>query len=480
MRLQQLRINGNSTGTAPAALDPHGKAHTSSIASEAQRPRTAPFAMFYESHYVHDAKMAAHQPMPYRASAKGSSRLQVPKPQPQRPKAFDPEDLTRRLHVVLAEQKTLAEKKKRARAAVEAERQANAAAVARNAHVLHPGRHGIPLGPTAPSTYIQKKQVTASKSHAKIAPRDSIEHPAKTEKLQKAGMKNSTTSSSNRNSEDTPPSNYRHVPQVAASQFARTTTTETVTEKHLLHKLSRQAMKFHMQGPNASAGMATANLAPSEQNKAIRRVQSMRERQYERNQFQHTHTLATTAEMDEKPASGATPHTFQEYFKSKSLDLHDQAKKELRRRSVGDILGLMVSSADAETADRSSSSAENQSVANHSDILPVNPDEHRVDWTQSDEAAALQQQKQQQMLHQQSQQPQQQQPPPQKATATTANYNVLRKAESRWALRTKLGSFSKKGDKLSSPTEEGDKESPVESPKSPITKAGGLFARFKR
>ncbi|GFP58283.1 hypothetical protein TASIC1_0010009400 [Trichoderma asperellum] len=416
--------------------------------------------MFYETHYVHHAKMAAHQPMPYRGPVKGSSRNQASK-QSRQSKALDPEDLTRRLQIVLAEQKAVAEKKKRARAAVEAERQANAAAAARNASVLHPGQHGIPLGPTAPSTYIQKKQITASKSHGKLISRDSSEHAPKTERLQVAGMKNST-SSSNRNSEDAAPSNYRHVPQVAASQFARTTTTETVTEKHLLHKLSRKAMKFHMEGPNAMASMAASDLTPSEQNKALRRVQSMREKQYERNQFQHSHTLATTAEIDEKPASPATAHTFQEHRKSK-----DEPNKDLRRRSVGAILGRMIS-AEAEPARASLSSTENQSVANHSDALPANADEHRVDWTQSDEAAILQQQQKQQL-----QQPQ----PPLKASTSQ---HALRKSESRWALRTKLGSFGKKSDKLSSPTEEKDEESLVESPKSPLAKAGGLFARFKR
>ncbi|KAL7926637.1 hypothetical protein ACQKWADRAFT_145399 [Trichoderma austrokoningii] len=406
--------------------------------------------MFYETHYAHEAKMAAHQSMPYRGPVKGSSRNQAAK-QTRQSRAFDPEDLTRRLHIVLAEQKAVAERKKRARAAVEAERLANAAAAARNASVLHPGQHGIPLGPTAPSTFIQKKQVTAAASKSSHGKLESSEHA-------KIAKENSTSSSSNRNSEDAAPSNnnYRHVPQFAASQFARTTTAETVTEKHLLHKLSRQAMKFHMQGPNAMASMAAASdLTPSEQNKALRRVQSMRERQYERNQFQHSHTLAATAEIDEKPASPATAHTFQEYRKSKE----EPPSKALRRRSVGAILGMMISS-DPDPARASLSSAENQSDANHSDVVvSINADEHRVDWTQSDEAAI---------------------PAQQPVQASATSQNTLRKSESRWALRTKLGHFGKKSDKLASPTEERDEESPVESPKSPLAKAGGLFARFKR
>lgn len=459
MRLQQLHIHTSSSNNTGAAQTSRQKPPHASAPS---------FAMFYETLYAHDAKMAAHQPMPHRAAAKASSRNNhASKPQSQRLKALDADDLTRRLYVVLAEQKAQAERKKRARAAVEAERQANAAAVARNANVLHPGQHGIPLGPTVASTQIQKREATAAKSHVRNAPRDSNEYPPKAEKLHKAGMKNSTSSSSNRNSEDAPPpSNYRHVPQVAASQFARTTTTETVTEKHLVHKLSRQAVKFHMQGPNA---MVATDLPPSEQSKALRRVQSMRERQYERNQFQHTHSLAATAEVDERPASTA-PHTFQEYLKSKSLDPLDETNKETRRRSMGALIGMMMP-ADAETAERSMSSLDNQS-----DTVPVNPDEHRVDWTQSDEAAILLQQRQQQSPP--PQQPQSQ--PQQQPQKSAAGHGVLRKAESKWALRTKLGSFSKKGDKLSSPTEEKDTEPLTETPKSPTTKTGGLFARFKR
>lgn len=460
MRLQQLHIHTSSSNTGATAQTSRQKPPHASAPS---------FAMFYETLYAHDAKMAAHQPMPHRAAAKASSRNNhASKPQSQRLKALDADDLTRRLYVVLAEQKAQAERKKRARAAVEAERQANAAAVARNANVLHPGQHGIPLGPTVASTQIHKREATAAKSHVRnAAPRDSNEYPTKAEKLHKAGMKNSTSSSSNRNSEDAPPpSNYRHVPQVAASQFARTTTTETVTEKHLVHKLSRQAVKFHMQGPNA---MVATDLPPSEQSKALRRVQSMRERQYERNQFQHTHSLAATAEIDERPASTA-PHTFQEYLKSKSLDTQDETNKETRRRSMGALIGMMMP-ADAETAERSMSSLDNQS-----DTVPVNPDEHRVDWTQSDEAAILLQQRQQQPPP-----PSQPQPQPQQQTQKSAvGHGVLRKAESKWALRTKLGSFSKKGDKLSSPTEEKDTEPLAETPKSPTTKTGGLFARFKR
>ncbi|PTB63920.1 hypothetical protein BBK36DRAFT_1143624 [Trichoderma citrinoviride] len=441
--------------------------------------------MFYETLYVHDAKAAACQPtLPYRAAAapaKAASScsnnnnnmiLQVPKPQAQRPKPLDADDLTRRLHVVLAEQKAHAERKKRARAALDAERQANAAAVARNASALHPGQRGIAMGPTVPSTQIQKKEATASKSHVRGAPRDSHQDVPKTDRLHKAGMKNSTSSSSNRNSEDAPPANYRHIPQVAALQFARTTTTETVTEKHLVHKLSRQAIKHHVQGPNAAAGRAP-DVAPAEQHKALRRAQSMRERQYyEQNQFQlqHPHILATTTEVDERPATTA-PHTFHEYLQSQRVDALDESSKEMRRRSMGAILSMMVPR-DAETAELSHTSSENQSAPSHSDILPANPDEHRVDWTQSDEAAILQQKQQQQQ--QQESHPQL----PQQSQKSTSGPNVLRKAESKWALRTRLGSFSKKGDKLPSPTEEKDVGSP-ERPKSP-TKAGGLFSRFKR
>ena len=49
--------------------------------------------------------------------------------------------------------------------------------------------------------------------------------------------------------EDGHSSSYRHIPQVAASQFARTTTVESPTDRLLVHKLSKKAMKFHMEVP---------------------------------------------------------------------------------------------------------------------------------------------------------------------------------------------------------------------------------------
>ena len=159
-----------------------------------------------------------------------------------------------------------------------------------------------------------------------------------------------------------------------------------------------------------------------------------------------------------------------------------ERKRQLEKRAAAlairadnlahDDKTMRAAKEDAETAELSHTSSENQSAPSHSDILPANPDEHRVDWTQSDEAAILQQKQQQQQ--QQESHPQL----PQQSQKSTSGPNVLRKAESKWALRTRLGSFSKKGDKLPSPTEEKDVGSP-ERPKSP-TKAGGLFSRFKR
>ncbi|KAK5998011.1 hypothetical protein PT974_00380 [Cladobotryum mycophilum] len=345
-------------------------------------------------------------------------QLKKPKPSSSHPRPFDPEELTRRLYVVQAEQKAFAERKRRARAAVEAERESRQAAHARAQRAQ---QHHLPRGrPPEPAEKPRREPPSKPSPGA---------------------------------SEDESPTSYRHVPQVAASQFARTTTVESPTDKHLVHKLSRQALKFHMESPNTMAA-TSAGTSPFEQTKALKRAQSFRERQYERNQFQHTQTLAATAEVDENLLSRSLPrNTFQDYFKPKGLE-QDEGRN-VRRKSTGDMLNKIAAALEPPVdLMPGHSPIDTQPTLDHCEVV-VNPDEHRVDWTQSDEIVN--------------------QPKP------AATHHHLRKAESKWALKTRLGSFSKhKGDKLASPIEEKEKESSpvVESPKSP-TKLG-FFARFRR
>ncbi|KND94481.1 hypothetical protein TOPH_00898 [Tolypocladium ophioglossoides CBS 100239] len=388
-------------------------------------------SMSYPPEYRATATRSYHRP------AKATSRQKL---RPSQLQPFDPDELTRRLYTVIAEQKAHSERKKQARA--EAERRA---------------RH-YPSGAdtdkykdkdAAPLTVVKEKPPNLPTQQHKTDDKHKGE-PQKV-KLERTASKTSKGPGHNEG-EDGNSSSYRHIPQVAASQFARTTTVESPTDRLLVHKLSKKAMKFHMEGPNANPEIRAVgpDASPFEQARALRRAQSMRERQYERNQCHHMPTLATTAEVDEKQAARLPHrHTFETYLKVEGMD--PEEKKDVRRRSTGSILGRTESPPVGAFEMPAGLIPAVQRC--ESDEVIVDPSEHhRVDWTQSDEARVWPI-------------PIATSPPP------------LRKPESRWTLRGRLGSFTKHGKDDKSPTPPDEKRASQESPKSP---RAGFFARFKR
>lgn len=385
--------------------------------------------MSYPPEYRAAATRSYHRP-----PAKAMSRQKL---RPSQSQPLDPNELTRRLYLVVAEQKAHSERKKRARA--EADRRAGQCSSGADAS-KDKDKDAAPL------TAVKEKSPNRPTKQYKT--NDKHNGESQKAKPERTATKTSTAFR-HKEGEDGHSSSYRHIPQVAASQFARTTTVESPTERLQVHKLSKKAMKFHMQGPNANPEICTAgpDASPFEQARALRRAQSMRERQYERNQFHHMPALATTAEVDEKQARLPHRHTFETHFKVKGMDLDDT--KDTRRRSTGSILGR--------TEPPPVGSFEIPAglipvERRESDEIVLDPSEHhRVDWTQSDEARARPM-------------PIATSPPP------------LRKHESRWTLRGRLGSFTKHGKDDKPPTPPDEKAS-QDSPRSP---KAGFFARFKR
>ncbi|PNY24079.1 Uncharacterized protein TCAP_05981 [Tolypocladium capitatum] len=372
--------------------------------------------MSYPPEYWATATGSYHRP------AKATSRQELRSSQLQ---PFDPDELTRRLYVVVAEEKAHSERKKRAR--TEAERRT------RN-HLSGPNTGKDK--DAAPLTAVRGKSTNLSTQQHNT----NDEHSGE---LQKAKPERTMSKTSKGSGHEDGSSSYRHIPQVAASQFARTTTVESQTDRLLVHKLSKKAMKFHMEGPNANPEICVAgpDASPFEQAQALRRVQSMRERQYKRNQCHRMPTLATTAEVDEGQAPLPHRHTFETYFKVKGM--HPEGRKDVRRMSTGSILH----------------STESQPVGTfempvglipESDEVVVDPSEHhRVDWTQSDETSA-------------------------RPVPITTSPPPIRRSESRWTLKGRLGKHGK-DDKPPTPSDE--KRASRESPKSP---KAAFFARFKR
>ena len=227
--------------------------------------------MNYPPGYSATATRSCHRP-----PAKATSR---PKPRSSQSQPLDPDELMRRLHIVVAERKAHSESKKRAmsrtdRKDKDKDKDEALSTAAKDKPPTSPTRNG-------------------KANHERTGEPQSF-------KLGQGEVKTSTGPGT-RGREGIDSSSYRHIPQVAASQFARTTTVESPTRRLLVHKLSKKAMKFHMEGPNANPEISAAGLdtSPLEQARALRRAQGMRERQYGRNKVDHVPTLMATAELDD-------------------------------------------------------------------------------------------------------------------------------------------------------------------------------------
>lgn len=264
---------------------------------------------------------------------------------------FDPEDLSRRLRVVQAQQNARSE-----------QRRARAADAARKGQAPDkPAQAGTSVGarPEAPRRRSRDEG-----------------------------------SSRNRSQPTGPRPQTHYIPQNAASQFATTTTADNMTNPRVIHRLSHKALKFHLSGPNAAIP-ADSNTAPIDQSRALRDAQEQRDRVYERNQFQRDRILEAAAEADEEREKQQPKHSFEDYL-SNSRRSQDVAK----RMSGGDPLAVQKSQ---------------DTVESNAAIPPHDPNEHRVDWTQSDEPTG------------------------------GKSKSKLRKPESIWTLRGRLGSLTKHG-----------------------------------
>ena len=270
------------------------------------------------------------------------------RPRGQYPRPFDPDELTRRLYIVLAEQKAHAEQKRRFKAET--------------------ARSGTLARPPANAQEKSRRRVTLMED----APRRKDSHAAG----HGSGERPKRSSSRKTKEADVPAPHTEvfgpdghYIPQVAAAQFARTTLGDAASEqdKSLVHKLSRKAMKYHMQGSNVAREVTDA--PPCEQAKALRRAQSTRERNYERNQFQHPGSLHP---LDEAAA-----------FDGPVVD--EKQLKASRRKSTGSFLGRSDPVRHSSELPPIMSVLEKEEGYDHCEVVG-DPDEHRVDWSQRDEA----------------------------------------------------------------------------------------------
>ncbi|KAK3683799.1 hypothetical protein B0T22DRAFT_261238 [Podospora appendiculata] len=357
---------------------------------------------------------------------------------------FDPDELCRRLYLVLAEQRAHAERRR-----TRAEAAAAAAAAAASAPK---SQDSTDNNATKPSKPLHKTRTNPEHTHDLIT-----------------DLRRSRSSAKRRSTDGSPPATageYHHVPKEAAKQFARTTTVENMrTSDEGVHQLSLRALKFHKDGTNRGA----------EHDKALNR-----------NQFQRTRMLEDAAHRDDELLR-TTTHTHTHTFEGELARLmpeghhlhhHRRSDGHARRNSTGNAIADAAAAAalaldKGDEHNRRSLMMMDPLLDAAEDVTPPEElrhypaHEHRVDWTQSDETAGG------------------------RARPKLLLTPLLKKADSIWALRGRIGSGSgSKGSSASSSVPAVVAESATSPGKGEGAAAGsqealkspkvGFFAKFKR
>lgn len=396
-------------------------------------------------HY-HQAPLtaAAAVPPPAKQQRQATRRQQQRSSAKSQP--FDADDLRRRLYVVLAEQESSRQEKRYAR--MEA-----VAARAREERSKHNVVDGVV--PVSAAAVAEARSDDGDED-------DEEEEMTEGELVEvKRASVGSCYGGANANRGPDPITTttaapYRHVPQVAASQFVRTTTTETVDNKRL-HALSYSALRVHTdEGGLVERATNSNNNSSNNHNfsgiklqskRSLRRVQSQRDNNhmyYERNkqqqqQFQYQNPrfvedCMATARTNNSSSNNnrQNRHSMMIYGKPSFGDLSSSTNTDMSnmytRRSRSAPLDDYCCPLD-----------NNQDESAAADIfvpdLGTVSEHQRVDWTQSDEAHRYAQQVHHHVQQQQNQQCHE------SGQQRRSSLTKLHKVESIWMLKAKLGNL---------------------------------------
>ncbi|KAG9257401.1 uncharacterized protein F5Z01DRAFT_385235 [Emericellopsis atlantica] len=331
---------------------------------------------------------------------------------------FDPDELTRRLYEVKAQQELKAARKTKLG--------------------LNIGERGLEAKERI-SREFNSRQSTAD--HWRAAPkqprnRESGEQDASEawSRRWSAGQRERHPCPKNDGPND--PKSYHHTPQVAAAQFERTTAVEQV-EGMNIHRLSHPAVRFHIGGPHGEAAQDQAS-DPRDIVQRLQRVRSQRDREYARNQFQ------TPQSLEEVDGFGGCRHQ-----QRHTLDTYPEG--QTTRSSIfppsDTVRDMMGTSNHVEHRD-------DEELASNGRTSGAGPRDTRQDWTQSDEVR-------------------------EKQTMNAAPPKI-RKAASKWRLR--LSGHHKSREEDDDPPLPGimSPEESEKAPKGLKSPISGFFLRLKR
>ncbi|EFQ32200.1 hypothetical protein CGRA01v4_00710 [Colletotrichum graminicola] len=328
------------------------------------------------------------------------------------PMPFDPEELSQKLAKVLADQRLHAERRRRTRAEATVAAATGSTPAISQAQDAHPTHAGLARG------YLEKGSLKPGHSITRPGAEPPVVKPtSETAEPTSARLKSKASDDDRRSSQSAGKGSFR---RKAAD-----------VERH--HFIPQFAASQFTRTTTAENMSDSKGLVRKLSRTALRLAQGHRERHQERANVQREQ-MPEIAEMGNARAYGDRNHRHTiEGTLGAGRTAEMRQARGTRPVSTGDLLMAWDSEAPSPCPDDTTDIPAEQ-----------NPYEHRVDWTQSDEI--------------------QPQPKPKPS---------LRRADSIWALKNKLGAFTKHG--------RDENHSRETSPPSDVSRSpkGGFFSRFK-
>ncbi|KAI1210654.1 uncharacterized protein F4807DRAFT_459494 [Annulohypoxylon truncatum] len=363
---------------------------------------------------------------------------------------FDPDDLRRRLYIVIAEQEAAKEKRKRRERLAEAgsastQSKDNDTPISRPASTK-PGpnessftarvtrRKSMASDPAPPpkESGTQPPEPKTGRSMSK-----SIQDKLRRKSIMKAEQQPSTSTVENTAPAQTQTQTqtqasvptYHHVPRSAAAQFERTTTANSMRERNLAHSISQACLKHKDRASPDPTQQQQHQQQQQSRAAALERAPSNshinREKPHFQNPFQNGRPASSSSRSEQQQLEEVAPH-----FRRHSVIGLTQVKARRRSSAIGNIaedetmqtftvgMGMGMHPAPAEMPVDEISSEETLAGV---PVDAATAAEHRVDWTQSDEAQAAQAAAYG------------------KTRAMSSRIPLLKKADSLWTLKGRLG-----------------------------------------
>jgi hypothetical protein len=311
--------------------------------------------------------------------SKGHNKRQV-KPRG-KSQPFDPEDLRRRLYMVIAEQEAQEARRQRQRGRVDSLRAKKAQLEKEdeleeidNVRLQRMGPTSTKTAPSQgrlvpiPKSRSRSRSNTRSKNSVPDKPRSKpttivvseVDASIEAAKATRAG--------------------HPYVPAQAATQFRRTTTSEGMREKSLVHSLSKAALRFYAEGTTTADREAIhASLTPGKQQNILRRARGQRDCQHVRTQFQGSQSNMGGGEGGGGPRrrpnrAGGQAGGVHEIAIIEEEELSALADLHLHSLAAGQGQGI------GEKDDDSELFSSEDTLIDQAAAM-----ERRIDWTQSDE-----------------------------------------------------------------------------------------------